>query len=510
MKFNEKLNILLDTFEVTNYQLAEWLQVDVSLISRWRTGNRLPSDKSTHLEDLADYIIKSAVQSSQLSVLLEQIGMSINTHIRDIDAITKALIFWLKNDTSSKDADLMHKLIDRIQFFSQSSIAESGTIVPSSSNDSPAKSIYPGRQGKREGVLRFLSEALNMEPTTLFLYSDEPLTWLVEDIDFYFKWTRILPQIIHHGHKVILVHAIDNDLIDITSVLEKWLPLYLSGNIESYYYPKLNDGPFRHTIFIAGESAALTSASLIRNSGSALNHYYTEDNTIRLLKETFDGLIAQCQPLVKIYSDNNRTEYFNVLLEAESMPSDTYTYSQSLSTITMPVAMIGEIHKKAGWMKDKAEEFLFRRQEIFRRNIINYKYVEIMALPRAEDVRDGKVIVDLTHFFPGGAIPYTTEQYKLHLLNVISLLESYENYHVILLNQRLFTDIKIIVRKDVFSVISKYSPRPITMYFDFEGINKGLHDYINQQIKDADQKSLDKNQVLIKMKSLFHELESEG
>ena len=68
MKFNEKLNVLLNTFDITNYQLAEWLQVDVSLISRWRTGNRLPSDKSTHLEDLADYIIKSAVESSQLSV----------------------------------------------------------------------------------------------------------------------------------------------------------------------------------------------------------------------------------------------------------------------------------------------------------------------------------------------------------------------------------------------------------------------------------------------------------
>ena len=51
-----------------------------------------------------------------------------------------------------------------------------------------------------------------MEPTTLFLFSDEPLTWLTEDVDFYFKWTKLLPRILHHGHKVVLVHAVDNEL----------------------------------------------------------------------------------------------------------------------------------------------------------------------------------------------------------------------------------------------------------------------------------------------------------
>jgi transcriptional regulator with XRE-family HTH domain len=506
MKFHEKLNLLLNMFNITNYQLAERLQVDVSLISRWRTGNRLPSDRSSNLEDLADHIIQVASRESELYSLMEQIGMPVNAQSEDTGSLHKTLISWFKDESTTKDLKLIHQFMEKLDFFSYSSYMEPEDILQPQSSDYSISNVYKGIQGKREGILRFLNETLRMEPTTICMYSDEPLSWLTGDIEFYMKWTKLLPQLLRKGHKVILVHSVEKDLAEITTVIEKWLPLYMSGNVESYYYPKLQGSPFRHTLFVAGESAALTSASLINMSDSALNNFHTDKDRILPLRETFQSLITLCQPLMKIYTDNNRIDYFNTLLEGESVFSDTYSFSQSISTITLPVEIISDVHKNAGWMKEKAEAFLLDRQELFKNNLISYKFVDIISLPSVEDIIAERVILDLSHFFPGGPIPYKPEQYRLHLLNVISILENYENYHVILLNQKLFSDIKILIRKNVFSIISKYSPRPVTMYINYEGITDGLYDYINERIKEADQKAYDRNQVLLRLKALLSEL----
>jgi hypothetical protein len=77
---------------------------------------------------------------------------------------------------------------------------------------------------------------------------------------------------------------------------------------------------------------------------------------------------------------------------------------------------------------------------------------------------------------------------------------------VILLEKKLFKDIKILVRIDAFSIISRYKPRPVTISFKYNGINKGLFEYINERIKEADQKAYDREIVLAKLKELLRAL----
>ncbi|MDW7661634.1 MAG: hypothetical protein SCL54_09485, partial [Bacillota bacterium] len=51
----DKLNLLMNFFEISNSKLARAISVDPSLISRWRTGDRVPSKSSNHFHALGCY-----------------------------------------------------------------------------------------------------------------------------------------------------------------------------------------------------------------------------------------------------------------------------------------------------------------------------------------------------------------------------------------------------------------------------------------------------------------------
>ena len=55
----------------------------------------------------------------------------------------------------------------------------------------------------------------------------------------------------------IIIPAVTN-LNGILELMNLWLPYILSGNIDMYYYPRLKDGLFRRTLFIASDCAVLS------------------------------------------------------------------------------------------------------------------------------------------------------------------------------------------------------------------------------------------------------------
>ncbi|QNB45639.1 hypothetical protein BR63_04535 [Thermanaerosceptrum fracticalcis] len=50
MPFSHKLNHLMEIFGVSNNRLAKALSIDASLVSRWRTGNRVPAQDSPYIK----------------------------------------------------------------------------------------------------------------------------------------------------------------------------------------------------------------------------------------------------------------------------------------------------------------------------------------------------------------------------------------------------------------------------------------------------------------------------
>lgn len=507
MDFKDKLNRIINILDINNNMLADELNVDVSLISRWRTGNRLPSERNNHFELMCKYFYSKAVETSKLYDLIETLDQSVLNVNTDINNVIKIMKEWFNSRDEVDNTPLIHDFFNRIDFFSYSdpnnSVTDEKTIsnYPYSIND-----VYYGNQGKREAITRLLTEAIQLEPTTIYIFSDEEISWLTEDITFYFNWSKLLEKLLRKGHKIRILHTVYKSLNEILNAIEKWLPLYLSGNLEPYYYPKLQDGIFRHSMFIVEDTVALSSTSLVDKSDSCLNYYHTNKTNIINLKKTFDSLQQMCLPLMSIYTDGNRREYFENVLDFYRICQDTHNYNQTLSTVTMPLELIGDIHERGGFSRKDSIDFHKKRIEYFEECITKNKYTEIFTLPTVKSIEDGSVYFELTNYFPDGPYSYTKDQFRHHLLNVILMLETYENYHIILLDEKIFNDIRIMVKKGYGSVISKITPRPVIFKFYHEGLSEAIFEYLTYKIKEANQKSYDRNIVLSKLKNLLSQL----
>jgi len=507
MDFKDKLHLILTKLEINNNMLAEELSVDVSLVSRWRTGNRFPSERNNHLDLMSHYFYKKSLKDSQLNDLFEVLGQTLPNIKPDEKNTTELIKSWLLSSNVVDNTPLIHDFINKIEFFS-SSDSDTTTLINESdeSYKYSTSNVYYGKQGKREAISRLLAEALLLEPTTIYIFSDEGISWLTEDITFYFSWTKMLTKLLKKGHKIRIIHTVYKSLNEILNAIEKWLPLYLSGNLEPYYYPKIQDGLFRHSMFIIGDKLALSSTSLTDKIDSSLNYYHTNKENITNLTESFNSLLEMCLPLMSIYTDKNRQGYLDTVQDFYKVCNDTYVYTPTISTVTIPYDLMGEIYENAGCSKEEAIEYQKTRVKNFKECLKTTKYSEVIPLPVIKNIAAGNVHVELTHYFPNGPYAYTKDQYRTHLLNVIKWLEEYENYHVILLDDTLFTDIRIMVKKDYGSIISKISPRPVAFKFLNKGLSDAIFEYLLYNVKEANQKSYDKNIVITKLKEILSHL----
>ena len=74
MDFSEKINLLMKMVHTTNFELAETLDVDPSLISRWRTGERKVGTSSPYIAKIARFFAERIQEDFQKVAILELMG----------------------------------------------------------------------------------------------------------------------------------------------------------------------------------------------------------------------------------------------------------------------------------------------------------------------------------------------------------------------------------------------------------------------------------------------------
>lgn len=80
MYFEQKLNALMHLFKLSNSKLARGINVDPSLVSRWKSGERQMSPASPHVPAIASYFLRLNAYHYQREfldqILKQQLGPS--------------------------------------------------------------------------------------------------------------------------------------------------------------------------------------------------------------------------------------------------------------------------------------------------------------------------------------------------------------------------------------------------------------------------------------------------
>lgn len=388
----------------------------------------------------------------------------------------------------------MDGFIHKFTLFGKSKVSlpeiDANTIYPSGVPLSAE--IFYGIEGKRQGVLRFLAAvALQKSPCAMLLYSDESMEWLTEDKAFYVKWGALLMDVIAKGHRIKIIHTINQDLSEMLSAIERWLPLYMTGAIEPYYYPKYREHIFKRTMFIAPDVAALTSSTLSEHSKNAEQVFCTDPNRIATLADEFNSYLQLCRPLMQIFNRNNMSKFYDLHLEFEEQPGNCYSLSTVLCTTRMSQGLFKKMLDKSQTSERLKEKLIAtheQRREAFETNLKHNSFTEIIALSPSSDFASQASLSRPLDFFGDANLCYTPLDYIEHINDAISLMEKHRNYNLIISSQSFPSNTFLAVKEDVGVIVAKNDTSPMIFAFNQQNMTNAFHSYLEDIIKGIPQK----------------------
>ena len=317
MNFADKLVFLIKLTNSTNRKLADAISLDPSQISRLRCGVRKLPQGAEYLPAMAAYFVRLCQNDYQLAALAEQINGRAPALPIDRARLAEQLRFWLEREDA---APLPHPSGQRQ--FGQADAGDGRQPTPAERTH--MMETFYGKAGQRQALDQLLESTLRRSrPTLLQVYSDQELSWQEED-DYS---QNILPQrllaLLRMGCRFQRILRPTADLQYALAAIKLWMPIYLKGGVESFYYPCLRDRVYRRTLVVAQQVGAMVSTSIGMQSDSRLCHLFTEEPLVRHYSNEFNNYLSICKKIDTKYKDTDVKEYVSgIIAMAANMYKD--------------------------------------------------------------------------------------------------------------------------------------------------------------------------------------------
>lgn len=295
--FGERLNVIMEVAEISNAGLSKSANIDPSYLSRMRNGSRLPNEKSKILSILCSILIKQIIKKDKLSTVEDITGIS-SSIIKEEDP--SFLIKWMINPPNIAEKGPIHGLISKIERINFDSEIPIPKLCSFSFEETlhDSSELYHGVHGLQKAVSRFLYSTLSNYDKEILLYSDQNMDWM--NGDYHIKWLSLMSEAIKRGVKIRIIHNIERSSSEIIEAVASWLPLYMSGIIESFYYTKSLDSRLSYTMFLNPNRSCIEGVCINGFEQHCDYRYITDKKSIDLHTQEFKELIKRSKPLICI------------------------------------------------------------------------------------------------------------------------------------------------------------------------------------------------------------------
>ena len=289
-------------------------------------------------------------------------------------------------------------------------------------------------------MIRFLETAVRTGAKELYLYSDENQDWLTSDPGFLSKWGFLMRSCMEGGTQIRIIHNTDRSLDEMNAAIRSWLPLYMSGRIESYACRKQRNSRFSHTFFLMPDTACVRSFGVASTTAEHIYHYYTDHRTLGILMTEYDALLKSSTPLMKPLPS---TAYPDT--------SDVIIIQNSLSVATMSRELAESFNSTV--LMDIWERTHHALLDHLKTNLV----CECIPLADAGAVAAGAAPLPCIAA-KAQDLSYTPEQYAAHIACIADLQDHYGSYRFYPVPEPPFPNIDILVSDNITMITPAIRP----------------------------------------------------
>jgi len=471
--FAERFDALMNIAEVSNSRLGREISMDSSHVGRLRSGARPLPKKHDFLLPACRYLTGHIKKEYQIYALMKLTGIG-NAALSSNESTALYLSEWLlerERDTTAATGRL-------ISGFSRLASRPSEASPEGSAEEAPQKyaAYLYGNAGKRKAVEQFSLMILQEErPQTLLLFSDESMAWLYEDAAFAARWAELFTKVIRKGNRVRIIHTISRDMNELLEAVTKWVPIYMTGAIEAYCYPRLRDGVFRRTMFIAPSTAAVVSTSVQQDTDGMLNLFLTDRAAVSALVAEYERYFALCRPLIRVFTGTATDDLSKAIGSLSGVEGNACLSCALPPLFAMPEAIVNEL---ALFFGGDTLLLLWRRSlATFRKNIKKQRLSLTLLDPELMLLTPEALVLPMAELFHGEGLTLTQEQYLACYDRLMKLEKQYENLSVSVRSD-LAQNMLLYVKEDAGVVMAK-TDAPMTAFVISErNMINALWDYM--------------------------------
>lgn len=475
--FAERFDALMNIAEVSNSMLGRAVSMNGSHIGRLRSGARPLPKNHEYLPAMCRYLAGHIKKDYQLNALQKLTGIG-SAALASPKSTAQYLEQWLlerEQDTSAATGRL-------ISGFSRLAARPVPLSADGTDEEAPGKyaAYLYGNAGKRKAVEQFFRMILQEEkPQTLLLFSDENMAWLYEDAAFAARWAELFTKVILRGNRVRIIHTVSRDMNELLEAVTKWIPIYMTGMIEPYCYPRLRDGVFQRTLFIAPDTAAVISSSVQQDTDGMLNLFITDRAAVGALTAEYERYFFMCRPLMHIFTAQDAENFRRAVDGLTAAEGDACLCSAMPPLFAMPEKLVMELAEQAGnetlivlWKKSLA---------VFRKNIKKQHLSLTLLDPELALLTPDALRPPLAEVFSLCGFIYTREQYMMHIERLSHLEKQYENLRVTFRSE-LAGNTLLYVKEDVGVIMAKADAPMAAFVINERNMINAFWDYIGKSI----------------------------
>lgn len=314
----EKIDFLMKLTNTRNSDLGQALNFDASYISRVRNGKRGLPKTEPFIDPAAEYFAARITEDYSKAAAANVLCLHQEWPADERES-AELLAEWLASEQLDNPID---RFISAMQEPSPR-MSASEAKYPATNGTRVMTSLYYGTEGRRDSVIAFLSELCESgKAYTLLLTSDEDMAWLFEDETFARVWASLMGRLIQNGSRIKIIHSIGRDANEMWEAVRKWLPLYMTGAIQPFYYPRLRDGLLHRSLFIAVGRSALCSVSTSGQTADSMIQLLRDRNAVKSMEQEFTAYLKLCRPLMEIVLPSEERGLERLLRAFVSAPGD--------------------------------------------------------------------------------------------------------------------------------------------------------------------------------------------
>jgi transcriptional regulator with XRE-family HTH domain len=318
---NTRLGLVMEQLNVTGKTLALEIGTDITTVSKWKNGQRKLKFRSKYAMKVADYFLSApfTYQQKQLLANLEASGYAVP--FETMAAFNAALRAWLTEDidfTASLNAE-----------------EDDGEQV--------TVGVHTGYDGWQHAMHIFWGTLYKLPPGQRVYIGDfGDIQWDDVDPDALKSMIENILKVVSLGHKVVIIDYMTDSYRPYVVIL-RWLPVYLSKNVEVRYIYKNTEEVYNEGIYLIENQMTLIGMSIDHNHANHIALIHKDAASIEFYGKAMRAIMARSHQLIYVSDLKNPSDMLNIMETHFKEKQVTYMINQMPTFRNMPIDLLKEV-----------------------------------------------------------------------------------------------------------------------------------------------------------------------